>query len=123
MSEYNSKNTKIQACKLKDGDTIISAELVYGDRDVILITKNGMGIRFNGTEVNPTGRATIGVKAISLKEGDYVVKGYEIQEDNGYMLLIGDRGYTSRVPIEEYVKQGRGGIGFKTFRFTKMALG
>ncbi len=119
LSEYNSKNTKIQACKLKDGDTIISAELVYGDRDVILITKNGMGIRFNGTEVNPTGRATIGVKAISLKEGDYVVKGYEIQEDNGYMLLIGDRGYTSRVPIEEYVKQGRGGIGFKTFRFTK----
>lgn len=118
LSEFNSKNSKIQACKLRKGDTVVKAELVYGDRDIILITQNGMGIRFAGGDVNPTGRATIGVKAVNLKEADNVVEGHEINDD-GHILLVSDGGYIRRVPVNDYIRQGRGGIGFKTFHFTK----
>lgn len=118
LLQFNSKNSKIQACKLREGDTVIGAELVQGNRDIVLITQKGKGIRFSGKEVNPTGRATIGVKAVNLKGDDGVVKGYEIQ-DSGYMLIVSDGGYIRKIPVEDYIRQGRGGIGFKTFHFTK----
>lgn len=119
LAEYDSKNTKLQACKLRDGDSVVRTELVQGNRDIILITKNGMGIRFSGDEINPTGRATIGVRGITLKADDLVINGYELSSDGGQILLLSDNGYMISINSDEPIVQGRSGIGFSIFRFTK----
>ncbi len=118
LAEYNTRRTKIQACGLKEGDYLIGAELIDEDKEVMLVTAEGMSIRFNGSEVNPMGRAARGVKAIQLKGDDRVVFGGQI-EPEGYLIVATDRGIGKRTAISEYQTQGRGGIGFKTLTFYK----
>ena len=118
LAEYDTIRTKIQACGLKDNDEVIGAELISEDKEVMIITAQGMSIRFNGNEVNPMGRAARGVKAIQLKGEDKVIFGSQIDED-GDMIVVTDQGIAKRTPIEEYQCQGRGGIGFKTLTFYK----
>ncbi|HHY83565.1 MAG TPA: DNA gyrase subunit A [Clostridiales bacterium] len=118
LSEYESRVTKIQACKLKAGDKVMSAELTQGDMDVFMVTANGMSICFRGNEVSSMGRATVGVKAIQLKKNDRVVFAQQV-DDEGEITVITDRGFAKRTLIADYERQGRGGIGFKTITFAK----
>jgi len=118
LAEYETIRTKIQACGLKENDEVIGAELISEDKEVMIITSQGMSIRFNGNEVNPMGRTARGVKAIQLKGEDKVIFGSQIDED-GDIIVVTDQGIAKRTPITEYQCQGRGGIGFKTLIFYK----
>ncbi|HZJ82732.1 MAG TPA: DNA gyrase subunit A [Clostridia bacterium] len=118
LSNYSTRRTRIQACGLNEGDSIIGAELICEDKDIMLITEKGMSIRFNGAEINPTGRVAKGVKAIQIKDDDNVVFGGQI-EDEGHLVVITDQGIGKRTPVSDYQSQGRGGIGFKTITFYK----
>ncbi len=73
LSAYDSRNTKIIACGLAKDDKIIAAELIDGKSDTMIVTEQGMSICFRGSEINPTGRPAIGVKAIQLKKNDRVI--------------------------------------------------
>ena len=73
LKEYESRVSKIQACRLKEDDLVVRAELVDGKSDVLIVTVNGMSICFRGSEVNPMGRAAMGVRAIQLKKNDKVM--------------------------------------------------
>lgn len=118
LKEYDVKKTKILACGLKAGDRIIGAEVADGESDVLLVTANGMSIRFHGTDVNPMGRTASGVKGIHLKKGDRVVFAQQI-DDEGELVILTDRGFAKRTLIADYEPQGRSGVGFKTITFTK----
>ena len=118
LSEYESRVTKIQACKLKAGDQVVSVELTQGTSDVFIVTANGMSICFKGEEVSSMGRATTGVKAIQLKKNDRVVFAQQV-DDEGEITVVTDRGFAKRTLIADYERQGRGGIGFKTITFAK----
>lgn len=112
LSEYikTSKKTGIAALKLREGDSIAAAALV-NDEELVIASKNGMAIRFKSTEVGATGRATIGVKGINLKEGDEV-KSLAINRDNKDDLAIfTTAGSGKRIPLTELPAQKRGGKG------------
>lgn len=118
LAEYETRRTKIQACGLKDEDRVIGAELLSEDKEVMIVTAQGMSIRFSGDQVNPMGRTARGVKAIQLKDEDRVIFGSQIEED-GDLVVVTDQGIGKRTSIAEYQTQGRGGIGFKTITFYK----
>ncbi len=118
LREYDSRVTKIQACRLKKDDLVIAVELSHGNRDILLATEKGMSIRFKSSEVNPTGRATIGVKAIQLKKNDHVVFAREI-DDEGELVVVTNRGFAKRTLVVDYGRQGRGGVGVKTITFAR----
>jgi len=118
LVEYDTRRSKIQACGLKAKDYVIGADLIAQDEEVMLITANGMSIRFKDSEVNAMGRTARGVKGIQLKDGDRVIFGAQIEEE-GDMIVVTDRGVGKRTPIADYQAQGRGGIGFKTITFYK----
>ena len=118
LKEYDSRVTKLQACRLKKDDRVLSVELSQGQSDVIMVTAGGMSICFRGSEVSPMGRATIGVKAIQLKKNDKVIFAREV-DDEGELVVITNRGFAKRSLIADYEKQGRGGVGFKTITFAR----
>ena len=105
------KTTGIQAIKFKDGDSLANVTLL-NDEDVIVITKNGMSIKFGTKDIAPIGRIAAGVKAIKLKEGDEVLVGLPIsrRHDNDLGIFtisgLGKRVRTSEIPT-----QNRGGVG------------
>ena len=118
-AEYITKTKKIQAAALKDGDEITGIEPDAGEgRTILLITKQGMSIRFEPDTIPEMGRVSSGVKCIKLDEGDEVVYFGQIT-DEGEILTLTDRGYAKRSFVFEYDIQGRNGKGLKTFDFKK----
>jgi len=118
LKEYETKrSTAVAACKVADGDEIITVHVSRGNQDIVLLTKQGMAIRFAENEVNAMGRVSAGVKGISLKEDDEVVSALWVQGDEGELLVISDLGYAKRSLLLDYPLQSRGGKGVQTFEF------
>ncbi|MCR5610670.1 MAG: DNA topoisomerase 4 subunit A [Clostridiales bacterium] len=118
-NEYVTRTKRVAAINLKD-DRLISFEYVLDETDlsVLLLTKNGMGIRFELSSVPVTGRQTGGVHGIKLDEGDSVVYGEAITEE-GEILTVSDRGYMKRSFVFDHDIQGRNGRGSISFGFKK----
>jgi DNA gyrase subunit A len=112
VTDYgNFREKGIIGVKIDDGDRLLSAALTDGTRDVVVATRQGMSIRFDEKQVRPMGRATVGVKAIDLSEGDEVV-GLGITSDGEpQVLAVCEKGYGKRTPLPEFRPQNRGGKG------------
>lgn len=118
LKEYStSRSGAVAACKVADGDEIITVALSSGDKDIVLVTREGMSIRFRESEVNPMGRVATGVRGIQLREGDEVVSSFWVGEDEGEILAVTEIGYAKRSLLLDYPSQSRGGKGMPTFEF------
>jgi DNA gyrase subunit A len=98
------------ALRINEGDEIISAIITNGRNEILLVSQNGMSIRFDERDVRPMGRVAAGVKGITLKRGDVVV-GVEVLATNYSILAVTENGYGKRSSVEEYRLQKRGGKG------------
>jgi len=118
LSEYDtSRKDGIIAISLADDDELMGVQLTDGNQDVILVTKEGLSIRFNEQDVRSMGRTAHGVRGIRLDNDDEVV-GMDIIRNDSQLLVITDKGYGKRSPVEEYRTQSRGGKGIITLRIT-----
>jgi DNA gyrase subunit A len=116
-AEYVIKKARAQAVSLKEGDALISVEPLC-EATVLMVTRQGMSIRFAVDEVPATGRVTAGVRGIALESDDEVL--YAAQAgDEGEVLVVTDRGYAKRSLIFDYEPQKRNGKGAKTIEFAK----
>src|SRR5918995_1066312 len=103
------------AINLRDGDELVGAALIDNDSDLLLVTSKAMSIRFTAddTALRPMGRATEGVRGISLGEDDRLLSLMDVQEGVD-VLVATERGFAKRTGIENYPNQGRGGKGVLT---------
>jgi DNA gyrase subunit A len=119
LSAYGNPREKgIIAIRLEEGDELLSAQITDGTRKVFLGTRNGMGIKFEETDVRAMGRDTTGVKGIELREGDFLVE-MDLVEDSSTLLAVTEKGYGKRTDIAEYRQQGRGGTGVINVKVTE----
>src|ERR687894_346900 len=113
--DYNTplKSDGIIAINLADDDELISVRHASEDEEVVLVTRNGMGIRFPQSEARPMGRATAGVKGITLKGGDDAVLSMDVVPEGAPadLFLITEKGFGKRTALAQFRSQGRGGQG------------
>lgn len=118
LTEYHTtRSTAITSCKVNEGDEIIEVKLSDGYKDVILVTKQGMSIRFRETEVGSMGRSTSGVRGIQLKEDDELIAAEWVEGEEGEILVVSNLGFAKSSLLLDYPVQGRGGKGIATFEF------
>jgi DNA gyrase subunit A len=118
LSAYqNVRKGGIIGITIETGDRLIGVKLTNGNNEIVLVTKDGMSIRFHEEEVRDMGRSATGVWGIRPEKGDYVV-GIEIVDPNATLLVAGSHGIGKRTPFEEYRKQSRGGKGIITIKAT-----
>ncbi|MBD2869890.1 DNA gyrase subunit A [Paenibacillus arenilitoris] len=118
LKEYaTTRSTAVAACKVSEGDEIIRVALSDGAKQIMLVSKQGMSIRFAESEVNAMGRVATGVRGMQLKDGDELVAAEWVADDEGELLVISDIGYAKRSLLLDYPIQGRGGKGVQTFEF------
>ena len=111
----NVRKDSIIAIRIDEGDELIEVMLTDGSNDVIITTVKGMCIRFAERRLRSLGRATRGVKGITLSEGD-LVKSMEIVNDKATFLACTENGYGKRTSFDEYRVQNRGGRGIIAIR-------
>ena len=120
FTEYDSNRTggliAINLREMPDGsaDEVVSAELVNGDDELLLVSHKGQSLRFLASDeaLRPTGRATSGVRGMKFREGDHLLAMTVIRPDSD-LLVVTEGGYAKRTSVEEYRVQGRGGLGIK----------
>ena len=118
MNDYDrSRRDGIIAINLKKGDELVNVRRVKQGEKVILCSTAGKAILFDESEIRPTGRATSGVRGITLKDGARML-GMEISNGKGDLLVVTERGYGKRTPVAEYPEQRRGGQGVSTISMT-----
>ncbi len=115
MAYSHVRQPGIIAMRLDDGDELVGVAITDGTKEVVLATKLGYAGRFNEVDVRPTGRATYGVKGVTLRKGDEVVS-MAIVDPTDHLLTITERGYGKRSLVADYRKTRRGGKGVITIK-------
>jgi DNA gyrase subunit A len=111
LSAYsNPRGTGVIAINLDPNDELIGVSLTTGSDNIVLGTRDGMTIRFSEEQVRPLGRASRGVKGITLRQGDAVV-GMVVSEEKAALFTVCENGYGKRTGLDSYRVQSRGGVG------------
>jgi DNA gyrase subunit A len=116
LSDYaNVRRGGIIAIQIEDGDRLIDAKLTNGNNEIVLITKDGMSLRFHEEQLRDQGRNTVGVWGIRPEKSDHVVA-IAIVDPNAMLLVAGENGIGKRTPFDDYRRQSRGGKGIITMK-------
>jgi DNA gyrase subunit A len=111
----NIRKGGIIAIRIEEGDRLIDCRLTNGQDEIVLITHDGMSIRFHEEEMRDQGRDTVGVWGIRLEKGDFVVGAAVVNKD-AQLLVAGENGLGKRTSFDEYRVQSRGGKGIITMK-------
>ena len=118
QSINTARKSGIRALSLEEEDELICAAVTDGTADVMLLTHQGMAIRFHESDVRCMGRDAVGVRGIKLRAGDWVVGGEIVQEDR-LLFSVTENGYGKRTDPGEFSVQNRGGQGVKGYQCTQ----
>ncbi len=103
--------------KLKPGDELVGACLATAERDLVLVSREGLSIRFASEDVPARQRNAGGVKGMGLERRDEIVA-LDVVDDDGYLLIVGRKGYGKLSLLRNYRPQRRGGKGLITLKVT-----
>lgn len=112
----NVRKNGLRAITLAEGDEIAAAHLTEGDSSIIVATHLGMAIHFSEDKIRSMGRLAAGVRAIKLREDDYIVGAAKVYSDDMRILTVSDKGYGRLSALSDYRMQNRGGNGLKNYK-------
>ncbi len=113
----NMNRSGLRCFNLKNEDALIGAVLADEDEDVILVSKEGLSIRFRSSEVRARQRAAGGMKGMNVQNKDEIVS-MNVVDDEGYLLIVSQKGYGKLSLLRHYTQQRRGGKGLITLKVT-----
>ncbi|MDQ0799122.1 DNA gyrase subunit A [Arthrobacter sp. SLBN-112] len=119
LEDYDTnRSAGVIAINLRDGDELVSAQLVSETDDLFLVSRKGQSIRFTATDdaLRPMGRATSGVTGMKFREDDELLAA-DVVTDGSFVFIVTEGGYAKRTEVEEYRLQGRGGLGIKVGKY------
>ena len=122
-TEFEAYNTVLKAdgiiaINIRDDDELIAVRHSNGNDDILLVSEGGQAIRFNESQTRPMGRATSGVKGMTLSKGDRVLS-MNVARDDADLFVVTDGGYGKCTHISEYPRHNRGGKGVRTIKHTE----
>ncbi|WP_309400448.1 DNA gyrase subunit A [Cerasicoccus maritimus] len=124
LAEYqNYRKGGLIGIKIDEDDELIGTKLTNGENELVIVTREGMSIRFQETDLRDQGRATRGVKGVTLKKADDAVKAIEVVDENATLLIAGENGIGKRTEYSEYRTQSRGGSGIIALKTASKVAG
>ena len=116
LEEYNSlKRTGVTAIKFKEGDELAAVTFI-NQEEMMLVTKNGMSIRFAAAGMPISSRTAQGVKGMNVAEDDQVIAALPISNPASYLAIVSIDGLGKRTELKEFTIQNRGGKGLSCYK-------
>ncbi len=116
---HNIRTNGIKAIILREDDELFEVGLTDGEKDIILGTSNGKGIRFSENDIRPMGRIAAGVRGIKVDSDEMVVGMAIINTDGDEIVIVTEKGYGKRTNVDAFRVQVRGGKGVKALNMTE----
>ena len=119
LEEFDTKRkTGLLAIRLDPDDDLVSVKRTTGNQEIIIVTAQGLALRFSEEDVRPMGRSARGVIGIRLGDGDTVI-GMDVVREDRDLLVVTENGYGKRTPLNQYrTYASRGGRGVKAIKLT-----
>jgi DNA gyrase subunit A len=119
LEEFDTKRkTGLLAIRLDPDDDLVSVKRTTGNQEIIIVTAQGLALRFSEEDVRPMGRSARGVIGIRLGDGDTVI-GMDVVREDRDLLVVTENGYGKRTPLNQYrTYASRGGRGVKAITLT-----
>lgn len=114
----NVRRNGLKAITIAEGEELAWAEIAEGDEDIMLVSRKGLIIRFPQEQVRPMGREAAGVKGITLRNDDLVIRMDLVSGNDENLLVVTENGYGKRSKMSQYKIQRRGGQGTTVTRVT-----
>jgi DNA gyrase subunit A len=114
----NVRRNGLRAITLDEGDELAWVTCASGSEQIMLVTRKGMSIRFPQDQLRSMGRDAAGVRGIKLRAGDAVIRMDLVTEKSSDLLVVTEKGYGKRSPMDEYRVQSRGGQGIAAVKLT-----
>ncbi|MCU6687544.1 DNA gyrase subunit A [Dorea acetigenes] len=114
----NVRKTGLAAITLREEDELIEVKYTDNNRDIIMVTKYGLCIRFSEKDVRSTGRTSMGVRGMNLGDRDEVI-GMQLDSQGSHLLIVSEKGMGKRTLMGEFGRQNRGGKGVKCYKITE----
>ena len=114
----NVRKTGLAAIALREDDRLIEVKVTDNTEDILLVTRDGMCIRFNETDVRSTGRVSMGVRGMNLTDNDVVI-GMQTASQGTDLLIVSEKGMGKRTNMDEFTVQKRGGKGVKCYKIVE----
>lgn len=111
----NIRKNGLAAITLRDEDELIEVKSTNNRKEILLVSKLGMCIRFQETDARSTGRTSMGVKGMNLGAGDEVI-GMQLDTQGEDLLIVSENGMGKRTSMDEFTPQNRGGKGVKCYK-------
>ena len=92
---------------IKDDDRLICVKMLVGDCDILVYTNKGFGVRFNSSDVRETSRMTVGVKAISMDDDEYIIGMDILNEKDKYILALTQKGLAKKCTLDTFKTMNR----------------
>lgn len=121
LSDYDTNRTAgLIAINLREGDEVVSAFTVSAADDILLVSRNGMSLRFHADDASlrPMGRSTSGVTGMKFRDGDELISANVVTKGS-YVFVVTEGGYAKRTIVDEYRVQGRNGFGIKVAKLVE----
>ena len=118
MEFSNVRKNGLTAINLREEDELIEVKITDCSSEIFLVTKQGMCIRFQETDVRATGRASMGVIGMNLSPGDEII-GMQLQTQGSDLLIVSENGMGKRTNMDEFTVQKRGGKGVKCYKIVE----
>ena len=121
LSDYDTNRTAgLIAINLREGDEVVSAFTVSAKDDILLVSRNGMSLRFHADDASlrPMGRSTSGVTGMKFRDGDELISANVVTEGS-FVFVVTEGGYAKRTSVDEYRVQGRNGFGIKVAKLVE----
>ena len=121
LSDYDTNRTAgLIAINLREGDEVVSAFTVSDKDDILLVSRNGMSLRFHADDASlrPMGRSTSGVTGMKFRDGDELISANVVTEGS-FVFVVTEGGYAKRTSVDEYRVQGRNGFGIKVAKLVE----
>jgi DNA gyrase subunit A len=109
----------IIAVNVRDDDELVAVRRTSGDDDILMVSREGLAVRFHEDDVRAMGRDTSGVRGMSIEGGDNAVLTMDVARDDDQLLVITENGFGKRTGVDEYRKTARGAKGVQTIRFSE----
>ncbi|MBK9380629.1 MAG: DNA gyrase subunit A [Chitinophagaceae bacterium] len=116
------RQTGVNAINIVEGDELLEAKMTDGKSEIMMAVKSGRAIRFSEEKVRATGRGAIGVAGIEVEDNNDEVVGMICvnpeTDASKTVLVVSEKGFGKRTPVDEYRFTNRGGKGVKTINVT-----
>jgi DNA gyrase subunit A len=123
-TEFLAYNTPIKAdgiiaIKIRDDDELVGVRRTSGDDEILMISKEGLAVRFHEDQARPMGRDTTGVRGMNVAGKGNEVLSMDVARDEQEILVVTENGFGKRTAVAEYRKTSRGAKGVQTIKFSE----